>query len=208
MEEYYNLLQKKRAHSSGEADNSEQKSRRLDDGPHSQTHNSREARYRSECRTADQRKDPQRERGKHCEERSQTNERKKLEEKESRQQSLSQRQSKDKKKEKKKKKEKIPKQTMNSSQIQPAKGRKAIIVTKERKVAPDITASTIVQWNINGIKNNKKEIVELIKTKKASIVALQETLIDSKFLHKIDGFNVMAKNGSNSNGRFHGGVAT
>ena len=81
-------------------------------------------------------------------------------------------------------------------------------MTKGEVIAPDITASTIVQWNINGIKNNKKEIVELIKTKKASIVALQETLVDSKFLHKIDGFNVMAKNGSNSNGRFHGGVAT
>ena len=67
-------------------------------------------------------------------------------------------------------------------------------MTKEEEVAPDITASTIVQWNINGIKNNKKEIVELINSKKASIVALQETLIDSKFLHKIDGFNVMAKN--------------
>ena len=39
-------------------------------------------------------------------------------------------------------------------------------------------------------------------------MALQETLVDSKFLHKIDGFNVTAKNGSNTNGRFHGGVAT
>ena len=81
-------------------------------------------------------------------------------------------------------------------------------MTEEEDIAPDITASTIVQWNINGIKNNKKEIIELIKTKKASIVALQETLVDSKFLHRIDGFNVTAKNGSNSNGRFHGGVAT
>ena len=81
-------------------------------------------------------------------------------------------------------------------------------MTKRRKIAPDIAASTIVQWNINGIRNNKKEILELINSKKASIVALQETLIDSKYLHKIDRFNVVAKNGSNSDGRFHGGVAT
>ena len=81
-------------------------------------------------------------------------------------------------------------------------------MTKVEKITHDTTASTIVQWNIYGIRNNKKEIVELIHSKNASIVALQETLIDSKFLHKIDGFNVVARNGSNSNGRFHGGITT
>jgi len=108
VEDYYNSLQKKRAHSSGEIDSSEQKSRRIDDGPHSQTHNSRESRYRSECRTSDQTKAPQRERGKHSEERSQTNERKKLEESESRQQSCSQQKPKDKKKAKKENERKNP----------------------------------------------------------------------------------------------------
>ena len=98
MDDYYKSLRQKRAHSSSEISNNEQKSRRLEDKPHSQTHNSRESRYRSECRMTDQRKDLQSERGKHSEERSQTYEGKNLEEKETRQQSHSQRQSKDKKK--------------------------------------------------------------------------------------------------------------
>ena len=124
VEEYYDSLQKKRAHSSGEADNGEQKSRRLDDGPQSQTHISREARYRSVCRTEDQRKDPQRERSKYDVERSQTNEGKKPEEKKSRQQTLNQRESKDEKKGKQEKQGKSPQSDYEKMLTPPSKSKR------------------------------------------------------------------------------------
>ena len=37
-----------------------------------------------------------------------------------------------------------------------SKGKKNNRYDKGEKIAPDTTASTIVQWNINGIRNNKK----------------------------------------------------
>ena len=135
VDEYYDSLQKKRAHSSGETDHSEQKSRRLD-GPHSQTHISREARYRSVSRTEDQRKDPRRERSKHSVERSQTSEGKKLEEKKSRQQTLSQRDPKDKKKGKQEKQENRPQTDYEQILTPPSKSKRSNHINKGGRYHP------------------------------------------------------------------------
>merc|ERR1712082_403684 len=95
MDDYYESL--KRALSSSENDSSEVKARRLEDRPHSQTHNGRKSRLSSECRTTGQEKDRLSGRSKHSEERNQQHEGKNREEKETRQQTQNQRQPKDKK---------------------------------------------------------------------------------------------------------------
>ena len=64
----------------------------------------------------------------------------------------------------------------------------------------------IVQWNVGGMSNKKKEIIELINTYKANIVALQETMLSNDYLIKIPKYNVVAKEGT-FNYRQHGGVA-
>ena len=66
--------------------------------------------------------------------------------------------------------------------------------------------TAIIQWNIQGITNKKQEILQLINQFQASIVALQETMMPTEYLHKINNFQVYAKNGT-QNRRTHGGVA-
>merc|ERR1712237_266390 len=66
--------------------------------------------------------------------------------------------------------------------------------------------SAIVQWNIGGMRNKKKEIIHLIDTYDANIVALQETMLSTDYLIKIPKYNVIAKEGP-YNTRQHGGVA-
>ena len=69
-----------------------------------------------------------------------------------------------------------------------------------------ITSTTLIQWNIRGIKNKKKEIIHLIEQNKASVLALQETLMPENYLFKIPGYNLLCKEGT-YNRRTHGGVA-
>ena len=64
----------------------------------------------------------------------------------------------------------------------------------------------IIQWNIRGMLNKKKEIIHLIQKCKASVVALQETQIPLNRMYKIPKFNSIAKIGT-VNRRNHGGVA-
>ena len=68
------------------------------------------------------------------------------------------------------------------------------------------TTATILQWNIQGVKNKKPEITNLINQFNAQVLALQETLMPVKFLHKIPGYTVMGCDGTH-NRRNHGGVA-
>ena len=69
------------------------------------------------------------------------------------------------------------------------------------------TTATILQWNIQGVKNKKPEIVSLVHRFKADVIVLQETLTPLKFLHKIPGYTVVGSDGT-YNRRNHGGVAT
>ena len=66
--------------------------------------------------------------------------------------------------------------------------------------------SSIIQWNICGIRNKKKELLHLANSHEASIIALQETLQQTKYLYKIPGYTVIGKDGT-YNRRNHGGVA-
>ena len=66
--------------------------------------------------------------------------------------------------------------------------------------------SAIVQWNVGGMSNKKQEIIDLINTYDANIVALQETMLSTGYLIKIPKYNVIAKEGTYNN-RQHGGVA-
>ena len=68
------------------------------------------------------------------------------------------------------------------------------------------TKTAIIQWNIQGVKNKKSEIIQLMNQYKAGILALQETLMPVRFLHKIPGYSVIGKDGTH-NRRNHGGVA-
>ena len=69
-----------------------------------------------------------------------------------------------------------------------------------------ITKTSILQWNIRGVHNKKQEIIQLIDQCKASVIALQETLMPANRLHKIPGYSVIGKDGVH-NFRQHGGVA-
>ena len=66
--------------------------------------------------------------------------------------------------------------------------------------------TSVIQWNIRGIKNKKDELTQLMSTYKASVVALQETLMPTEYLHKIANYSVLGKDGTH-NRRSHGGVA-
>ena len=68
------------------------------------------------------------------------------------------------------------------------------------------TASTIVQWNICGVRNKKPELIHLASQFKTDIIALQETLMPAQFLHEIPGYSVIGIDGT-YNRRNHGGVA-
>ena len=69
------------------------------------------------------------------------------------------------------------------------------------------TKTKIIQWNIQGIRNKKSEILQLLSNFKADILLLQETKVPSNFLHRIPNFSVVAKEGTTCR-QSHGGVAT
>ena len=64
--------------------------------------------------------------------------------------------------------------------------------------------TSVIQWNIRGIKNKKEELTQLMSSYKASVVALQETLMPTEYLHKIAGYSVLGKDGT-CNRKSHGG---
>ena len=64
---------------------------------------------------------------------------------------------------------------------------------------------TILQWNIQGIKNKKKELIQLINDYNADIIAIQETQLSNDYIPKIDGFTSLNREGT-FNFRHHGGV--
>ena len=66
--------------------------------------------------------------------------------------------------------------------------------------------TSVIQWNIRGVRNKKQEIIHLLKQNKATVSALQETLMPVNRLHKIPGYSLIARDGV-YNRRQHGGVA-
>jgi len=66
--------------------------------------------------------------------------------------------------------------------------------------------TNIIQWNIRGIGNKKKEVIHLLNQYKAGIIAIQETMMPTNRLYKIPKYTLIAKEGI-LNHRNHGGVA-
>ena len=66
--------------------------------------------------------------------------------------------------------------------------------------------TSIVQWNAQGLRNKKNELLELIKEHNASIVAIQETKLSSNYNIRLPSYNVISKDGHYNRGN-HGGVA-
>jgi len=65
---------------------------------------------------------------------------------------------------------------------------------------------SIIQWNCQGIRNKKDELLNIIATHRPSIVALQETKLRDTSTFRIPAFNIMRKDG-HQNHSTHGGVA-
>ena len=66
--------------------------------------------------------------------------------------------------------------------------------------------TSIVQWNAQGLRNKKSELLELIHDNCASIVAIQETRLSNDFNLKNPNYNLISKDGHFNHGQ-HGGVA-
>ena len=55
--------------------------------------------------------------------------------------------------------------------------------------------TSILQWNVQGLRRKKDEFRDLIQTYKASIVALHETKLSQDFNIRISYSNILSKNG-------------
>ena len=66
--------------------------------------------------------------------------------------------------------------------------------------------TSIVQWNAQGLRNKKSELLELIHDNCASIVAIQETRLSNDFNLKNPNYNLISKDGHFNHGQ-HGGVS-
>ena len=67
------------------------------------------------------------------------------------------------------------------------------------------TNTNILQWNVRGMTNKKKELLHLIQQYKVSVLALQETQLSPDYLFKIKHYTSIGKSGT-FNWRHHGGV--
>ena len=74
-------------------------------------------------------------------------------------------------------------------------------------MAQHVTESdfTILQWNCQGMRSKKDELLHLIQTHKTDIVALQETMFYGNYKIDIPGYNIEKTDG-HYNRRAHGGV--
>ena len=63
-----------------------------------------------------------------------------------------------------------------------------------------------IQWNIDGIRNKKDELLELVERHQVSIMAIQETKITDSFDFKLPTYNIIKREG-HVNVTTHGGVA-
>ena len=66
--------------------------------------------------------------------------------------------------------------------------------------------TSILQWNAQGLRHKKDELLELIHDYRATLVAIQETKLTEEYNIKIPNYNVISKSGHYNRGQ-HGGVA-
>ena len=71
----------------------------------------------------------------------------------------------------------------------------------------DSRAYRLLQWNCQGLRNKKDELLDHIHNNKIDIVFIQETMLDSRNEFRLPGFNVERRDG-HVNRTPHGGVAT
>ena len=66
--------------------------------------------------------------------------------------------------------------------------------------------TSIIQWNAQGLRNKKNELLELINENNASLIAIQETKLSENYHIRIPNYNIISKDGHYNRGQ-HGGVA-
>ena len=64
----------------------------------------------------------------------------------------------------------------------------------------------VLQWNAQGIRGKKEEIVEMINIKKLSILVIQETKLPEYNNFNLPNYNIIRKDGT-YNVTPHGGIA-
>ena len=69
-----------------------------------------------------------------------------------------------------------------------------------------IANTSIIQWNAQGLRNKKNELLQLIQDFSASVIAIQETKLSQNFNLRIPNYNIISKDGHYNQGQ-HGGVA-
>ena len=65
--------------------------------------------------------------------------------------------------------------------------------------------TSILQWNAQGLRHKKDELLELIHDYRATLVAIQETKLTEEYNIRIPNYNVISKSGHYNRGQ-HGGV--
>ena len=66
--------------------------------------------------------------------------------------------------------------------------------------------TSIIQWNAQGLRNKKNELLDLINANNASIIAIQETKLSNNCHIRLPNYNIIMKDGHYNHGP-HGGVA-
>ena len=71
-----------------------------------------------------------------------------------------------------------------------------------------MNSSRILQWNVQGLRNEEYEILELINDYSTNVIAIQETKVSNLYFLKILNYNANRTAGNgNINRSPHGGVA-
>ena len=70
-----------------------------------------------------------------------------------------------------------------------------------------VSGHSLLQWNCQGIRNKKEEIIQYIDSFKIDILTVQETMLDTNQNFNLPNYNIERCDG-HFNRRAHGGVAT
>ena len=60
--------------------------------------------------------------------------------------------------------------------------------------------TSIIQWNAQGLRNKKNELLDIIKENNASLIAIQETKLSDNYNIRIPNYNVISKEGHYNHG--------
>ena len=73
-------------------------------------------------------------------------------------------------------------------------------------IGDSVVNTSVLQWNVQGMNHKKDELLDLIHSCNASIIALQATKLSDNFNIRISNYNLLCKEGHYNHGQ-HEGVA-